>query len=300
MNIPSQAKSQMDTLGVSMLLVFSILLGLNQALVKIVNAGFAPVFQSGLRSACALLPVLLFALYKRRDLSVNRGNLGWGVINGLLFSFEFCLLFLALDYTTVARVSLFFYLMPVWVAIAAHYLIPGERLNVLKVIGLGCAVAGVLVAISGDLGDAPANAWVGDVMALFGGACWAGIAITSRVTPLAKCSTELNLLFQLTVSAVVLIAISPLFGPLIREPTWAIVGIFAFQVIFIAAIGFLVWFWILSIYPVTNMASFGLFTPIFGIFFGWLIFSDPLTPTFIAAICLVGLGIVLVNLRRPT
>ena len=111
-----ERKNHIDVFGASVLISFSVLLGLNQALVKLVNVGFAPVFQAGLRSACAFLPVLAFAWIARRRLSVTAGTLGPGIVNGLLFSGEFCLLFLALDYTSVARVSLFFYTMPFWVA----------------------------------------------------------------------------------------------------------------------------------------------------------------------------------------
>ena len=290
-----QRKAHIDAQGAALLIGFSVLLGLNQALVKLVNAGFAPVFQSGLRSACALLPVLLYAWWAKRRLSITDGSLGYGVINGLLFSGEFCLLFIALDYTTVARVSLFFYIMPIWVAIGAHFLVPEEPLNRNKVMGLACALAGVGIAMSSDLGDAPPNAWVGDLFALIAGMFWAGIALLTRVSRLSQCTPEMNLLYQLAVSAVVMLAIAPLMGETVREPTPLIYSMFAFQVIVIVAVGFLVWFWILSIYPVSNMASFGLFAPIFGIFFGWLIFNDPLTLGFVAAIALVGMGIFMTN-----
>ena len=59
-------RDRIDLIGGSVLVTFSALLGLNQALVKLVNAGFAPVFQSGLRSACALVPIALYALWRRR------------------------------------------------------------------------------------------------------------------------------------------------------------------------------------------------------------------------------------------
>jgi drug/metabolite transporter (DMT)-like permease len=107
----------------------------------------------------------------------------------------------------------------------------------------------------------------------------------------------MNLLYQLAVSAVLMIAIAPLFGAPIREPTIAIYAFFAFQVIVIVAIGFLLWFWILSIYPISNMASFSLLAPGFGILFGWMIFDDPLTPSFFDAIFLIGAGLVITN--RP-
>lgn len=288
-------RDRMDLSGASLLVGFSVLLGFNQALVKLVNAGFAPVFQSGLRSACALLPVLLYALYMRKRLSISDGTLLPGLANGLLFSGEFCLLFLALDLTSVARVSLFFYTMPLWVALGAHVLIPAERLSGVKALGLGLALAGIAIGLLGNADDGAASTWRGDGLALLAALCWAGIALLTRTTRLAQATPEMNLLYQLAVSAVLLLAIAPLFGDLIREPTWAIAAMFAFQVIVVVAIGFVVWFWILSIYPVSNMASFSLLTPVFGVFFGWLIFDDTLPASFVAALVLVGAGLVLVN-----
>ena len=105
----------------------------------------------------------------------------------------------------------------------------------------------------------------------------------------------MNLLYQLAVSAVIVIPLALLMGDTIREPTAALLGIFAFQVIVVVAIGFVVWFWILSVYPVASMASFSLLTPLFGIFFGWWIFDDALPPSFLGALGLVGIGLVLVN-----
>jgi len=294
-----ERKNHIDVFGASVLISFSVLLGFNQALVKLVNDGFAPVFQAGLRSACAFLPVLAFAWIARRRLSVTDGTLGPGIVNGLLFSGEFCLLFLALDYTSVARVSLFFYTMPFWVAVGAHFVIPGERLTRSRIVGLAIALAGVTLALSGD--DAPnagSKAWLGDLLAVGGGVLWAGIALLTRTTRLSSATPEMNLLYQLAVSAVLLLAVAPLFGEPIREVTPAILGIFTFQFLVVVAFGFVVWFWILVIYPVSDMASFGLLTPVFGVFFGWLIFDDELTLSFILSLMLVGSGIFLINSRR--
>jgi drug/metabolite transporter (DMT)-like permease len=306
-------RERMDALGVSVLIGFSVVLGLNQALVKLVNVGFAPVFQSGLRSACAFLPVLAYALIMRKRLSLTDGTLGPGIINGLLFSAEFCLLFLALDLTTVSRVSLFFYTMPLWVALGAHFLIPGDQLNLRRSLGLLLAVGGIAFALllpdSGDSGGSGGSGgsatvesvgsatspWLGDLLALLAAICWAAIALLTRTTSLVRSSPEMNLLYQLAISAVVLLLIAPLFGETVREPNAMILGIFAFQVIGVVAIGFVVWFWILSIYPVSKMASFSLLTPIFGVFSGWLIFDDALPIGFIASLAMVGAGLILVN-----
>ena len=95
----------------------------------------------------------------------------------------------------------------------------------------------------------------------------------------------------------VLLAIAPLFGPMVREVTPTIIGIFAFQVVAVASFGFLLWIWVLQHYPVSNMASFSLLTPLFGVFAGWLIFDDVLTLEFSIALLLVAGGLYLMNRR---
>ena len=292
----AERKTHLDALAVFALISASLLMGLNQALVKLVNVGFSPIFQSGLRSACAFLPILLFAIFMKRDLTITGNFLRWGLLNGLFFTAEFALVFAALDYTTVARVSLFFYIMPIWVALGAHFLVEGELLNRHKIAGLILAVAGVALALSGDLGEAGEDAWLGDLLALGGGICWAGVALVTRIK-LEGVSIELNLLYQLVVSALVLMLVAPLFGPVIREPSLFIYGVFAFQVIVVMVIGGLVWFWVLANYPVSNMASFGLLAPVFGVFSGWLLFDDPITWVLTLALLMAGAGIVLVNRR---
>ena len=265
-----QRKQRIDLMGGTVLVAFSALLGLNQVLVKLVNSGFQPTFQAGLRSACAFLPVLIYALLMRKKLSLSDGSFWPGIVTGLLFTAEFVFLFQALDYTTVSRASILFYAMPFWVAVGAHFLIPGERLTKMRLAGLALAIAGVTMALSDNAKPATELAWLGDILCLIGGAFWAGIALISRTTKMSNASPEMNLLYQLAVSSVVMLAIAPFFGPIIREVTPVIIAIFTFQVIVVVCIGFLTWFWILSIYPASDMASFGFLAPLFGVFF-WLV-----------------------------
>ncbi len=293
-----ERKDRIDALGGTVLVVFSALLGLNQVLVKLVNDGLAPVFQAGLRSACAFFPVLAFAWLARRHLSVRDGSLGPGVACGTVFAMEFLLLFQSVEYTSVARVSVLFYTMPFWVALGAHFLIPGERLTGTRTLGLILAVVGVALAFTRNPSPATEHALMGDLLALAAAACWAGIAFFARLTKLAKASPEMQLLYQLGVSAPVLILAAPLFGPLVREMTPALGAIFAFQVLVIISVGFTVWFYILKIYPASDMASFGFLAPVFGVLFSWLILDERISATVIAALVLVAIGIYLVN-RKP-
>lgn len=291
-------KDHIDGLGASLLIGFSALLGLNQALVKIVNAGMSPLFQSGARSACALLVVAMWSVAVRSRFDFRNGSAPWGVLAGTLFALEFAMLFIALDYTTVSRVSLFFYSMPLFTAIGAHFLIPEERLHTGKLAGLAIAFIGLSVGLADETSAPSDSAWIGDLLAVGGAIFWAGIALGMRTTPLQRCSSEQIMVYQLGVSAVLLLLAAPLFGDTIRELTPSILLIFAFQVIAVASIGYLLWARILAIYPVGNMASFSLLAPVFGVFSGWLLFDDPLTIRFVIALALVGAGLLLINRRR--
>lgn len=288
-------KEHIDSVGATALIAFSLLLGLNQALVKLVNAGFSPVFQAGFRSVCAFVVVLLAALIFRRRLSITDGSLPAGIVSGLLFSGEFYLLFTALDYTTVSRVSMLFYTQPFWVALGAHFLIPGEQLNRRKIMGLGLAIIGIVILLSKPGTEVSSKAFIGDLMCIAAAFFWAAIAFLPRTTALSKSSPEMLLLYQLAISGVILTAISPLLGNMVRNLTPAIIAIFSFQVLVVVAFGFLLWFWALSVYPVSDMASFGLLAPIFGVFFGWLIFDDEFTLVFMSSLALICSGIFLIN-----
>lgn len=293
--IQPDRKSRIDLFGATALIIFSAMLGINQVFMKLINTGMNPVFQAGLRSACAFLPVLIWMLIRRRKVTISDGTLAGGIICGLLFAFEFVLLFMALDFTTVARTSVLFYTMPVWVAAAAHFLIPGERLTRRRSAGLAVAVAGVVIALSHNSQPATQYALIGDIMALVGAAGWAGVALTTRVTGLSRASPEMQLLYQLAISAPILLLIAPTVGPLFREMTPLLWLLFAIQTLGVVTAGYLVWFWILKIYPASDMASFAFLAPVFGVFFGWLVLDEPLSWNIYAALAAVGLGIWLVN-----
>jgi len=296
-----QRKTGVDGFGATVLIAFSMLMGINQVMIKLVNAGLQPVFQAGLRSACAAVLILAFALLTRKKLSISDGSLVPGIICGVFFACEFLILFQALDYTSVARASVFFYTMPFWVAVAAHFLIPGERLTPVRFAGLALAIAGVAWALLQNETPASDYAFIGDMACLVGAMFWAGIALLARTTNLSKSVPVMQLLYQVSVSGVVLLVLAPLFGDLLREPTPVIWSMFAFQVIVVVCVGFLSWFWILSIYPASDMASFGFLSPVFGVFFGWLILGEALSVSVIGGLILVSVGIVLINKkqRRP-
>jgi len=292
-----QRKNSIDAFGAVALVLFSSLLGLNQVLVKIVNSGIDPVFQAGLRSLIAFFPVLIISVFLRRRLSINDGSLVPGLVCGCMFALEFILLFKALDYTSVSRASILFYTMPFWFALGAHFFIPDERLNRVKLSGMLLAFIGVVLVLFDNAQPITEKAFIGEVFCIVAGICWAAISLLARVSKMSRSVPEMQLLYQLGVSAPIILTIALLKGDLLREPDAIIWGILLFQALVVVAIGFLSWFWLLTIYPAAEMAVFTFLAPVFGVLCGWLILSEDVNRNLLAALCLIAVGIYLVNRR---
>jgi len=292
-----QRKDHIDAFGAVSLIGFSALLGFNQVVIKLVNDGLQPVFSAGLRSFFAMVLIFLWMRWRRSGPHFERAVLPSGILSGVLFASEFILLYLALDLTTVARTSVLFYSMPVWLSLMVHFTVPEERLTPQKTLGLLLAFAGVCLALA-DRGVGGQASLAGDLMALGGSLGWAGIALLARISPFSRVGPTMQIFWQLCVSSVILLIAALFFGPLVRafQPIHA-AGL-GFQILAIATGGYLFWFWLLKIYPASGVASFGFLAPIFGVFFGWLILNEPVGPTLWAALALVSLGLILINRRR--
>lgn len=293
----SHPQRPIDLPGAVALIGFSALLGFNQVVIRVVNEGLQPVFFAGLRSAGALFCVYLWLWARNKPMHMKRAHFMPGIALGAVFAAEFVFLFLALDYTTVTRTSVIFYTMPLWLAVMGHFLLPGESMTRAKAAGLVLAFSGVAVAILWRGGGGGEASLLGDILALLAAMAWAGIALLVRATALRSETPEVQLLWQLSGSAIILLVLSPLFGPLIRDLQTIHFWGLAFQIVAIASAGYAFWLWLLTIYPAAGVASFSFLAPIFGVAFGWLLLGETLSPAIIVALILVCAGLILIN--RP-
>lgn len=288
-------KRAIDGFGATALIGFAAILAFNQVVIKVTGGGFGPVFQAGLRSVGATVFLLIWMRVRGIPIMPPDGTLFWGLLSGLVFSFEFICIYNALDLTTVSRASIIFYSMPVWVALAGHVLLPGERLSPLRAVGLVLALLGVALAFA-DRSDGQASL-AGDLLALGAALGWAAIAIMVRVTPMSRMRPETQLFCQVTVSAVVLMLLAPLFGELIRDPQWIHIAGLGFQAIIVVGLGYLMWFWLMTIYQANGVASFSFLSPVLAVFFGWALLGETIGLQIWVALALVAAGITLINKR---
>lgn len=290
-----EKKSQIDVFGAVALTGFALLLAFNQVVIKVTNGGLQPVFFAGLRSAGAVVCIWLWLRWRGIPLRFEKGTRLAGLTVGCVFAFEFLCLFVALDLTAVSRASVIFYSMPVWLAIMAHFVIPDDRVSPLKALGLGLALAGVAVAILTR--DDGAGSFWGDLAALGAAVGWAATALLAKASPLSRVRPEIQLLWQVGVSAPILLIAALFFGPLIRDLAPIHIAGLLFQIIVVVSAGFIFWLWLLSIYPASGVASFSFLSPVLAVGLGWLMLGEEVGPNLIAALGLVALGILLIN--RP-
>jgi drug/metabolite transporter (DMT)-like permease len=294
-NLP---RANVDAFAASIVVLLCLSWGLSQVAMKVASTGIQPVFQAGLRSGIGGLMVVLWCRFRGVALIGRDGTLAPGLVAGFLFGSEFILIYVGFEYTTVSRGILFVYTMPFFVAAGAHFLIPGERLTPLRALGFCAAFAGVVLVFADRESVVSPEAWIGDLLCLIAALFWAATTMTIKTTRLRKVPAEKVLIYQLGVSAFMGLALAPLFGPLIREITPVVVLAFAYQVFPVVAVSYIAWFWILLRYSAGQLSAFTFLTPVFSVLFGALILSEPVTINLAAALCLVALGIYLVNRPR--
>lgn len=294
--LDGERRDAVDTAAATLMIVLTFSWGLNSVAAKITNTGFNPIFATCFRSALGAALVFGWCRYRRIRLFGRDGTMWPGVLAGALFGFEFALIFFALDFTSVARSVLLVNTMPFWVLVGAHFLL-GERMTVTKLAGLLLAFLGVGVVFSDRLSLIGPQALWGDLMSLGAGALWGATTLVIKSSRLVRVSAEKILLYQLVVSAVVVLPLVPLAGPVLREVSTAAVGALLFQAIYIVAFTYVLWFWLMRRYPAAGLSSFAFLTPVFGVFLGGVLLDEPLSARLFVALAMIAAGLVIVN--RP-
>ena len=282
----------------AIMVVLCLCWGLNQVGIKIANAGFSPIFQAGLRSVGACILLWLWMRWRGIPLFRRDGSLWVGILVGLLFAGEFLFLYWGLVHTGASRAVLFLYTAPFIVALGVHFLVPGEQLRGLQVIGLLAAFGGVVLAFGDSLRLPSGEELYGDALCFIGAVFWGLSTVLVKASRLALLSPSKTLLYQLVVSAVVLLAASAAIGePGVTDPTLLMFACLAYQIVVIAFISYLTWFWLISRYPASRISAFSFLTPLFGLAAGAILLAEPVTSLLLLAMLLVAAGIYLVNRR---
>ena len=292
-----ERKHRLDGRAVAILLACCLFWGFQQVLVKATLPELAPVFQAAVRFVAATLILWLWCRWRGVALFDRDGTLWPGLLAGTLFAIEFAAIYLGLQHTTASRLTVFLYTSPFWVALVLPLLVPAERLWAPQWLGLICAFAAVAFALREGFmaGDAGVT-WQGDLLGLAAGALWGLTTVTIRATGLVRVVPEKMLFYQVAVSAALLPLLSLALG---ERWHWDWSGFaltsMLLQTVIGAFVSYLVWMWLLVHYPATRISAFAFLTPIFALIFGALWLREAVTPSLLASLALVAVGMLLVN-----
>ncbi len=284
--------------GVLAAVASSVFGGMAAAVTRFVIGATDPVTLAVFRFGLGFLFLLPVALALRSRWPHGRDWLGVAALGVMFYGVFFVVYGEALIYTTAARGSLAVSTLPVLTMIVAA-LLGRERLTARKTLGVLVAMGGVAIALAAGLGDAPTEAWRGDLIMVAGMLSMALYNVLSR--PLMARSSPLGYAtagMAFGSGCNVLLAwhgggfsAVETFG----AAQWAAVlylGAFA------GALGFYLWVYALERTTPTRVANTITVSPIAAALLGAILVGEPIGPSLLIGIAAVGAGIWLASTER--
>jgi len=276
------------------MLLLCIVWGFQQVSIKLVEQDVAPVLQLAIRSGIAALVLGAITLWREGRGAFGDGTLLPGLGVGLLFTLEFFFISEGLVRTSASHIAVFLYTAPIFAALGLHLILPEERLSPVQWLGVLVAFGGIALAFLGKPGNA-AGSLFGDALGICAAIAWGATTVLIRGSSLSEAAPVKTLFYQLGVAGVVLLAVAAATGRLGLVPSDRALLSLGFQVVVVALISYLGWFWLLRRYLASRLSMLSFMTPLFGVGFGVLVLGEPLDSSFIFGGLLVLGGLLLVT-----
>ncbi|WP_315775721.1 MULTISPECIES: DMT family transporter [unclassified Bradyrhizobium] len=283
--------------AIAVILVLCLSWAFNQIAVKLALPEIPPLLQATFRSLGALPVLLVFARVRGVKMFERDDTLGLGLVAGLLFGLEFVLIYQGLLLTSASRAIVFLYTAPFFVALGSFRFL-GERMGPAQWGGLALSFTGVALAIGIPQADVDGRVLLGDLLVVGGGLLWGVTTVFVKGTRLRFIAPERALGYQVAVSVPIMAAAALIAGErLTQVPSPFVIGLMAYQSIWVVGTTFTIWFALIKAYSASKLSAFTFITPLFGVVASYFILHDALTLAFGLAAVLVIVGLFLVN--RP-
>jgi drug/metabolite transporter (DMT)-like permease len=297
-SVPASHTRPLDAASMVLVVLICLTWGFHQPAVKLAIHDIPPLIQCAIRSALAIVIVLVIMRVRGLPVLARDGTLTAGLVAGLLFGLEFLLIYRGLLFTTASRASLFIYLAPFFVVLGARIFLPADSFRPLQWLGLVLAFVGMMVAFGVPAPPSSPHQLFGDLMMAAAALAWAATTLFIKVSALSRISAEKTLLYQLIVSIPILAGGAAVFGErIVAMPSAVAFGALTYQVV-VVGLTYSAWFALIVKFSASRLSAFTFLTPLFGVGAGHLVLGDPLTPAFALAVALVAGGLILVNRPR--
>jgi drug/metabolite transporter (DMT)-like permease len=290
-------KEHLDLRGFLVLVVLTMLWGLNYPAIKLANLGFSPVFNAFLRSFIASGLGIAYCLSIRQPLFHRDIRLFHGFMVGMLFGVEFVCIYLGMRYTDAARAAILINCSPFVVVLGAYFFLR-EKLTLTKITGLLLAFAGLYLVFRGKPKSWSPSMVFGDFLELAAAFLWGATTVYIKKYLAEKVHPIHTFLYQLVFSVPV-----TFFCALILEKKWVLemtataATAIVYSAVIVAFASYFTWFRLIHMYPVSELAVFTFLAPVFGVAAGAVVLGEQLTTGLILGLIFVSAGIYVTNYR---
>jgi drug/metabolite transporter (DMT)-like permease len=178
--------------------------------------------------------------------------------------------------------------------ILAHYYIPGDAINMKKMLGLVLGFGGVVILFIDGV-TLTNTGLTGDLLVLLAVLIWGGHVVYIKKINTGFHPVQISLYPMLMAAPLFLVSGYFFDGQMIRYFDSAIIQSLLYQIFVTASFGIVAWNTMLQKFGATALHSFIFVMPISGVFFGVSLLGEPLTTNLLLSICLVVAGLLAVN-----
>jgi len=266
--------------------------------IKVGLSSLPPLTFAGLRFLVAAGILLVYAMARKVEFPTDRFS--WKVMSFLSITqivFAYALAFWGEQYLTAGLTALLFATLPFFVAALAHFVIPGERLTVWKIVGMLVSFLGVTIIFFREL-------------VITGNSFWGGLAVIASAAS-AACANVVGKKYSEAINPTINVVVQIGFGSIILSMAGITVerglpitlnseSLFAILYLAVAgsAFGFVALYWLFTKMEVTKTSLFTFITPIVAVLLGWLLLGEKVDLNVALGGALILAGVILVN-RSP-
>lgn len=274
------------------------LFGANAVAVKISLTGIGIYTTAALRFGGAALLLYTFSRLTHKNIRINRKQFSQLLFLTLIFFFQISFFYSGQSRTSASHGVLIANLLPFVIMILAHFLLPDDRINTRKVVGLLLGFTGVVLLFSDSLKVSTHHSLHGDLLIVCGVIFW-GCNATFVKRIIADYNPLQITLYPMLIGTPIYTVCALLFDePMIISLSPGVILAMLYQTVVTATFGFIIWNGLISKYGATTLHSFIFIMPVSGVFLGIMLLGDPVTSSLIGSIALVTMGLLVIN-RRP-
>lgn len=273
------------------------LFGGNTVAIKISLSGMGPFTNAGIRFAVAGAVIAVWAVATRRSFRLKKGQVGHILTASAIFTAQLALFYLGMVRTNASRGALMSNLVPFFVLILAHFVIPGDRFTLRKGLGILLGFGGVAFLFSEQEGIS-ADLRLGDLIILGAVILWSVNSVYVKRIIHRFETFHLVLYPMLFAVPLFLLAGTVADRPMTLPPAGDVLAAMAYQALVTAAYGFLAWNALLRKYGAVAMHSFIFVMPPVGVALGAWMLDEPVTSRMLTALAMITAGILVVHVRH--